>query len=135
MTSREDDEPYDQRYQATPLRGQQRRRRGLHVGRLRITATRVTVAIALVGSIAFLLYAITVRDPGQIPLLSTGSFVLALVFAGLAVAGAVSTYRAGKYGQGGRAFAMAVLGGIAGVIAFGCFAAAVILALVWVRTS
>src|SRR3954451_23652046 len=129
MTRGDWDDTYEDRHQATPRRGEARR--GLHIGPLRITPTRVTVAVALVGSVAFLLYAISVHDPAQIPLLVAGSLVLGLVFAGLALAGAISTYRAARYGAGGRAFAMALLGGIASLIAFGCFAAAVILALVY----
>src|SRR4051794_20101628 len=46
------------------------------VGLFRITPTRVTLAVALVGSVLFLLYAITVRDTSQIPLLSSGAGVL-----------------------------------------------------------
>lgn len=105
-----------------------RRRVGPHLGPLRLTPTRVTLAIALVGSVGFLLYAITVRDTSQIPMLAAGAFVLGLVFAALALGGAISTYRAASWGAGGRAFAMALVGGLAAVIAFGCFSGALILA-------
>ena len=108
-----------------------RRRRGLHLGPLAITPTRVTLLIALIGSVGFLGYAITVRDPSQIPLLASGAAVLGIVFAALALAGAIGAVRAGREGAGGRAFAMALSGGIAAVIAFGCFGAAIVLALVW----
>ena len=108
-----------------------RRRRGLHLGPVDITPTRVTLLIALIGSVGFLAYAITVRDPSQIPLLASGAAVLGIVFAALAFSGAVAAIRAGRLGAGGRAFAMALGGGIASVIAFGCFGAAIVLALVW----
>ncbi|MBM4407118.1 MAG: hypothetical protein FJ038_00625 [Chloroflexi bacterium] len=110
-----------------------RRRRGLHLGPVAVTPTRVTLLIALVGSVGFLGYAITVRDPSQIPLLASGAAVLGIVFAALALAGAISAVRAGQEGAGGRSFAMALGGGVAGVIAFGCFGAAIVLALVWRR--
>ncbi len=96
-----------------------------------MTPTRVTLAIALFGSVAFIVYAITVRDASQIPLLAAGSLVLGLVFSALAVAGLVATYRSASAGRGGAAFVDAILGGLAAVIAFGCFAVTVILALVW----
>lgn len=107
-----------------------RRRTGPHIGSVRITPTRVTLVVAVVGSVAFLAYAITVRDPDQIPMLSAGAVVLGLVFAALGVAGVIATYRAASDGHGGRAFAMAIMGGIAAVVAFACFSGAVILALV-----
>src|SRR4051812_16043545 len=121
MTRGDFDDTYDDRYQATPDGGQPVS--GLHVGRLRITPTRVTVLVALVGSVAFLIYAISVRDISQVPMLVAGSLVLGLVFAALALAGVIRTYRAAKYGAGGTAFAMALLGGVASLIAFACLAA------------
>jgi hypothetical protein len=124
-----DQDSADERWQASPNTDVTPRRPGIRLGRLLLTPTRVTLLIALVGSIVFLLYAITVRDPSQIPLLASGLAVLGIVFAGLALAGAIGTYWAGVDGRGGRALGLAVLGGIAAVIAFGCFSAAVILAL------
>jgi hypothetical protein len=96
-----------------------------------ITPTRVTLFIALVGSVAFLAYAVTVRDTSQIPLLASGLAVLGIVFGALALSGARGAVGAGREGAGGRAFAMALSGGLASVIAFGCFGAAIVLALVW----
>ena len=64
-------------------------------------------------------------------MLSSGAAVLGLAFAALAVAGAIGAYRAGMADQSGRAFAAALLGGVAAVMAFGSFAAAAILALLW----
>ena len=108
-----------------------RRRRGLHIGPLDITPTRVTLFIALVGSMAFLAYAITVRALAQIPLLASGAAVLGIVFGALALSGVVGSVGAARGGAGGRAFAMALGGGIAAVIAAGCLAGALVLALVW----
>jgi hypothetical protein len=131
MSWREEDLSADDRMQVSPRNraNGSRRRVGPHLGPLRITPTRVTLLVALLGSVGFLVYASTVRDTSQIALLAAGALVLGIVFAALAVGGAVSTYRAASDGAGGRAFAMALFGGIAAVIAFGCFAGALILAL------
>ena len=132
MTRREQNQSVNDRWQASPRDPDDRRRQaGPRLGRLRLTPTRVTLGLALFGSTTFLLYAITVRDPSQIPLLSSGAAVLGLVFAALAVAGAIATFRAGREGRSARAFAFAILGGAAALVAFGCFTWAVILALVW----
>ncbi len=96
-----------------------------------MTPTRVTLGVALVGSVLFVAYAITVRDASQIPLLAAGALVLGLVFAALAVAGAVATYRAAADGRSAVAFTDALLGGAAALVSFGCFALTVVLALVW----
>jgi hypothetical protein len=104
---------------------------GPRIGRFRLTATRVMLTIAVVGPILFLAYAITVRDPTQIPLLVAGLAVLGLVFVTLATIGAISTFRAASDGRGGRSFVLALLGGFAGIIALGCFAGAIILALAY----
>ncbi|HEY7737066.1 MAG TPA: hypothetical protein VH813_09760 [Candidatus Limnocylindrales bacterium] len=104
-------------------------RRGVQVGPLVITPVRVLIVLALAGSIAYLAYAITVRDASSIPLLASGAVVLGLVFAGLAAAGAWSVLEAGRMGADGRAFAMALLGGLCAIAAFGCWGAAVVLML------
>jgi len=130
MSWREQNQSVDDRWQVSQRNPDgSRRRSGLFIGPLRVTATRVTLVIALVGSAAFLLYALTVRDTTQIPLLSSGAAVLGIVFAALAVSGMISTYQAARDGHGGRAFAMAMLGGIAAVIACVCFSGAAILAM------
>jgi hypothetical protein len=96
-----------------------------------VTPLRIVVVVALVGSLAYLAYALTVRDASQIPMLASGAAVLGVVFVGLAFAGALATYRAGADGRSGTAFRNAILGGVAAMIAAGCFAGAVVLALVW----
>ncbi len=101
------------------------------IGPLVVTPTRVILTIALVGSLVFVLYALTVRDKTAVPLLATGSLVLGIVFALLAIAGAVGAVSAARERQEGSAFLRALLGGVAGMIAFGWFALATVLALVW----
>jgi hypothetical protein len=87
--------------------------------------------IAVVGSVAFVGYAFSVRDTQQLPLLAAGLAVLGIVFATLAAIGVWSTYRAGAEGRTGRAFLLAMLGGVAAIIALGCFAAAIIGAMAY----
>jgi hypothetical protein len=123
---------YDTRMQVSPRRPDGSRGvRGPHVGSIQVTPIRVMLAIALIGSIGYLLFAITVRDASQIPMLASGAFVLGIVFAALAVGGAIETYRAGMGPDGRRAVLLAIGGGIAAIISAGCFAGAMVLALVW----
>ncbi|TMF40971.1 MAG: hypothetical protein E6I26_01860 [Chloroflexi bacterium] len=87
------------------------------------------IAVALVGSLAYLAYAVTVRDASQIPLLASGAVVLGIVFAGIAGVGARATWRSSVGGRDARAFAHAIVGGLAALVAAACFAGAVILFL------
>ena len=95
-----------------------RRRTGLYIGSMRVTPTRAFLAVAFVGSMLYLVSA-----------LSSGALVLGLVFATLATVGGIETFRASRDNRPARSVLAAVLGGIAGVIALGCFAAAAILAI------
>jgi hypothetical protein len=96
--------------------------------RPRITPTRFFLLVALVGSIVYLGWAVTVRDPSQLPMLSAGAAVLGIVFAAVALAGVAEVVRSARRGKGGRSFLAALFGGIAAMIALGCFAAAVVFA-------
>jgi uncharacterized membrane protein len=106
-----------------------RRRTGLHVGPVRVTPTRVFLAVAFLGSFLYLAFAVTVRDASQIPALASGALVLGLVFGMLATAGGIETYRAARADRPARSVASAVLGGVAGIISLACLAAAAILAI------
>ena len=75
------------------------------------------------------LYAITVRDTSQIPLLAAGGVVLGIVFLALALYALRATWRAGIAGRNGRALGLGVGGGIAAIIGAGCLAGAIILFL------
>lgn len=125
-------ERIDARSQVSPRRSDGSRAPvGPHLGSIRLTPTRVTLGVALFGSALYLLFAITVRDASQIPMLASGAGILGIVFGALAVAGGVSTYRAGAEGRTARALGMALAGGLAGMIAAGCIAVAIVLALAW----
>ncbi len=104
---------------------------GTYLGPLRLTPTRVTMGIALGGSTLFILYGLVARDATQIPTLCAGFAVFGIVFAALALTGAVGTYRTAQTGDAARSFTLALLGGIAALIAAGSIALAIVLALVW----
>jgi hypothetical protein len=103
---------------------------GAHLGPIAITPMSVLLVIALVGSFAYLLYALTVRDASQIPLMAAGLFVLGAVFVAIAGVGLVATWRSSIGGRDGRALAHALVGGVACLAAAGCFALAIILGMV-----
>ena len=95
--------------------------------RPKVTPGLVVLAVALIGSVVFALYAITVRDASQIPLLASGAVALGIAFFALAVYSVRATWEAGMAGRNGKALAFAVAGGVAAIIGSGCLAAAIIL--------
>jgi hypothetical protein len=109
-----------------------RRPAGPRLGPLRITPVRVALAAAFFGSLAFIAYAILrVEDSAQLPMVTSGTVVLGIVFTALSVGAAIRMWRAWQDGLQGRTVLFAVAGGIAGMIAIVCFAGALVLALVW----
>jgi hypothetical protein len=103
---------------------------GVRLGPIPITATGVLLAIALIGSLVFFLFTITVREASQIPMLAASLVVLGLVFAAIAIVGGRATWRSSVGGRDARAFAHALVGGISALVAAGCFSGAVILFLI-----
>jgi uncharacterized membrane protein YedE/YeeE len=100
--------------------------------RPRITPIRAVIAIAFLGSSAFIAYAVLrVRDTNQIPMLSSGFAVLGLSLAAIAIGLLVQLWRAASDGRAGRAMAMGLIGGMFGLAAIGCFTASALLALLW----
>jgi hypothetical protein len=88
----------------------------------------IFLAIAVIGSVLYMAFVISVRDSSQIPLMASGAVVLALVFGAAAAYGLRATLRAGvAEGQGGRAMLIALVGGIAAMAAAGFAAGAIIL--------
>lgn len=119
-------------WQASPrATGGKRPRNSLFLGPLRVTPIRVIVALALLGSVAYIAFALTVRDTSQIPMLGSGAAILGLVFSSLALAGGISMWRAGVDRRSTASFGMAILGGVSAMVALGCFAFAIVLALLW----
>jgi hypothetical protein len=88
----------------------------------------IFLVIAIIGSIAFTAYFLTVREARQIPLLAAASIVLAIVFAALAAYCLRSVWRGGvEHVGGGRLLLIALVGGVAAMAAAGAAAGAVIL--------
>ena len=96
-------------------------------GTRRISPGLVFLVVAIVGSIAYMAYTVTVRDTSQIPLLASGAVVLAVVFGALAAYCLRSIWRAGTDGGGGRVLLVALVGGGAAIAAAGFAAGAIIL--------
>jgi hypothetical protein len=95
-----------------------------------VTAPRIALAIAVIGSIIFLALAVLARN---IPLLASASAVFGIVFVVLAVAGGRGTWQAATDGRNRRAFGLAVGGGLAAIIGLASLALAIDLALIWGR--
>lgn len=93
----------------------------------RISPGVVFLVVAIVGSIVYMAYAVTVRDTSQIPLLASGAVVLAVVFGALAAYCLRSIWRSGAEERGGRALLVALVGGGAAIAAAGFAAGAIIL--------
>ena len=83
--------------------------------------------MALISSIAYGLYAVTVRDADQIPLLASGAVVVGIVFVALALYSVSALWSADRRRRNGRAILLGIFGGGAAMVAAGCFAGAVIL--------
>ena len=106
-------------------------RKGRYLGPVRLTVPLVVVVVVLIGSIIFDAWVVlTVRD-GQIPLLAVGFVVTGASFAAIAIGALVGMWRAASRAAGGRSFALALVGGMAGLAAIGCFAITALLTLVW----
>ena len=101
--------------------------RGDASGGRRISPGVVFLVVAIVGSIAYMAYTVTVRDTSQIPLLASGAVVLAVVFGALAAYSLRAILRAGSDGRDGRALVLALVGGGAAMAAAGFAAGAIIL--------
>ncbi|MCI0347378.1 MAG: hypothetical protein L0221_18345 [Chloroflexi bacterium] len=111
--------------------GRPQTREGRYVGPLRITPAVIVVAAALAGSIIFIGWVVLAIDEDQIPLLASGFAVLGASFVATAIGSFVAMWRAASRVDGGRAVALAVVGGLAGLAAIGCFTITALSALVW----
>ena len=97
-------------------------------GRRRISPVAIFLVVAIIGSIAYMAYVVTVREATQIPLLASGAVVLAIVFGALAAFCLRTVWRAGlQRGSGARTILTALVGGGAAIAASGAAAWAIIL--------
>jgi drug/metabolite transporter (DMT)-like permease len=97
----------------------------------RISPIWIAIVIALIGSLALVIYAFLKRDASQIPLLATAATIFGIVLVVAAIGGAVATYRAARQGRAGRAVVLALAGGFAAILAAGVLAFATILGLLY----
>jgi hypothetical protein len=116
----------------TAPRSAQRPSRGLRFGPIVATPFNVLVAALFVASPAAILYAIaSVKDEGQVTLLELGSVGMIVAFTLVALASLRAMWHAAGMARSGRAMALAIVGGLAGIGAIGSLAVTLILALVW----
>ncbi|MGO9179424.1 MAG: hypothetical protein ACLQHS_09160 [Candidatus Limnocylindrales bacterium] len=105
--------------------------RGPRWPRIQLGTTRTLFLVAFLGAAIFLAWGILDQGRNQVAILVAGLLIMTLTFASLAVGGAMTAYRAGSQGRGARAFWAALLGGMAALAAWGCLAAAAVLALLY----
>jgi len=86
------------------------------------TAAIILVGVALIGSIAYVLYVAIAVEDEQIALLGYGFAVMGASLVAIAIGALVAMWRAASRARAGRALGLAILGGIAGMLAIGCFA-------------
>ncbi len=106
-------------------------RRGLYLGPLKVTPAVVLVAIALLGSAAFVLFVTFKVEDEQIPLLGAGFGVMGACFAVIAIGSLVEMWRAASRARAGRALGLAIVGGVAGLLAIGCLTFTALATMVW----
>jgi hypothetical protein len=106
-------------------------RRGLRLPSVKVTAAVVLVAIALVGSLAYIVYVMLVVEDEQIPLLAAGFAVMGASFAVIAIGTLVEMWHAASRARAGRALLLAIVGGFSGLAAIGCFTFTALATMVW----
>jgi hypothetical protein len=89
----------------------------------------VILGLASIGSVVFLLRAVTSHTT-PVPVLLSAGVVAALVFGIDAGAAAVAVFRSGQEGRTGRALLLALLGGFAALFGAGAFSGVLVMVLV-----
>lgn len=106
-------------------------RRGVYVGPVKLTPVVVLLALALIGSAAFILYVVLRIEDQQIPLLGAGFGVMGASLGAIAIGSLVEMWRAASEARAGRALGLAIFGGLAGLGAIGCLTFTVISTMLW----
>jgi hypothetical protein len=99
--------------------------------RRRISIPGILLGLLIIGSSIYIGYVVLRVEDNQIPLMAAGFVVLGSSFAAVALWCVVGIWRAASRARGGRAFLLAIVGGLSGLGAIGCFAVAAVSALVW----
>jgi MFS family permease len=97
----------------------------------RISLPGIVIGLTILGSSLFIGYVVLQIEDNQIPLMATGFVVLGASLLAVAAWTVIGMWRAASRARGGRAFALAIVGGLAGLGAIGCFTVAALAALVW----
>jgi hypothetical protein len=103
----------------------------LHVGPVSLTPVRILVALVLIGALGYILYVVAAIRDQQIPLLGAGFAALGVALAAIGIDALTGMWRAAARAEGGRAFALAIVGGLAGLGAIGSFTATALSMLLW----
>jgi hypothetical protein len=98
---------------------------------LRFWVPAIVIALAIIGSSAYILYVVLRVEDNQIPLMAAGFVVLGASFAAIAIWSMLGIWRAASRARGGRALGLAIFGGLAGLGAIGCFTVTALSMLVW----
>ncbi len=106
-------------------------RDGMYLGPLRVTLPLILVGLVMLGSTAFIGWVVLNVQDDQIPLLAVGFVALGASFAAIAIGSLVGLWRAASRARGGRAFVLAIVGGLAGLGAIGAFTVTALLMMVW----
>lgn len=96
----------------------------------KISIPGIVIGLTMLGSIAFIGYVVLRVEEGQIPLMAAGFVALGASLAAVAAWCVLGIWRSASRARGGRAFGLAILGGLAGLGAIGCFAVAALTSLV-----
>ena len=97
---------------------------------MRVSLPAIVIGLAMLGSIAYIGYVVASVEEEQISSLAVGFVVLGASFGAIAIWSLVGMWQAASRTRGGRALGLAILGGLAGLAAIGCFSVAAIAALV-----
>ena len=93
----------------------------------RISIPGIVLGLAILGSVAFIGYVVLkVEDSSQISLMAAGFVVLGASLAAVALWCVAGIWRAASRARGGRALVLAIIGGVAGIGAIGCFTIAAV---------
>lgn len=100
--------------------------------RSRPSPAQIVLLVALFASLVVVVYGSFVdKSAAQVPILGSGLAVMGLTLLAFAGMGALASVRAGREGEGGRAFGAALIGGICALAAAGALGAALVLVLLW----
>jgi hypothetical protein len=97
---------------------------------MRVAIPGIVIALAMLGSIAYIGYVVLKIRDNQLPQMAIGFVVLGASLAAIALWALFGIWKAASRARGGRAMGLAIVGGFAGLGAIGCFAVAALSMLV-----